>query len=112
LRGEAALSIARELVLEAAADRAGIEIPDDELKEFVREQAREADEDDPEEVVERVWQAGRHERLREDLRLRRALDRVAAEVKRIPVELARAREQLWTPEKEKPAETTIWTPGH
>ena len=40
-----------------------------------------------------------------------ALDRVAAEVKRIPVELARAREQLWTPEKEKPVEAKIWTPG-
>ena len=34
------------------------------------------------------------------------------EVKRIPVELADAREKLWTPEKEKPETgTKLWTPG-
>ena len=34
-------------------------------------------------------------------------------MKRIPVELARAREKLWTPEKEKPEPrlTKLWTPG-
>jgi hypothetical protein len=33
-------------------------------------------------------------------------------VKPIEVDLARAREKLWTPEKEKsPAETKLWTPG-
>ena len=48
----------------------------------------------------------------EDLRLRKALDRVASEVKRIAPDLAAAREKLWTPEKDKPAtETKIWTPG-
>ena len=31
--------------------------------------------------------------------MRKALDRVVADVKRIPLELARAREKLWTPEK-------------
>jgi hypothetical protein len=55
---------------------------------------------------------GRVESLREDLRLRNALDRVVAEVQRIPVELARAREKLWTPGKEKgPEATKLWTPG-
>jgi hypothetical protein len=50
--------------------------------------------------------------IREDLRLRAALDRVVAEVKPIPVELAAAREKLWTPGQEKaPQETTLWTPG-
>ncbi len=109
---EAAQSVARELVLEAVADKLGIAISDEELKELVREEARAAGEEDPEAVVEAVWQSGRAESLREDVRLRRALDRVAAEAKRIPVELARAREILWTPEKEKgPADTKIWTPG-
>jgi hypothetical protein len=33
-------------------------------------------------------------------------------VKRIPRELADAREQIWTPEKEKQqTETKLWTPG-
>ena len=42
----------------------------------------------------------------------RALDRVAAEVERIPAEQAAAREAIWTPDKEKPkTETKLWTPG-
>jgi trigger factor len=111
LRAEAALSVARELVLEAVADQAGIEVSDDELREFIRESA-EAEGDEAEKVVEQVFASGRHDVLRDDLRMRKALDRVVADVTRIPVELARAREKLWTPEKEKgPQETKLWTPG-
>jgi hypothetical protein len=56
--------------------------------------------------------AGTFDELREDIRLRAALDRVASEVKRIPVELAEAREAISTPEKEKPeTPTMLWTPG-
>ena len=59
-----------------------------------------------------VWDSGRQETLRTDLRLRAALDRVAGEVKRIPVELAKAREKLWTPGQEKPeGAAKLWTPG-
>jgi trigger factor len=112
LRAEAARSLARELVLEAVAEKLDLEVTDDELREFVREQARDAGEEDPDGVVERIWHDGRPEQLREDLLLRKALDRVVADVKRIPADLAAAREKLWTPEKEKgPADTNIWTPG-
>ena len=112
MRLEASLSVARELVLEAVADRLGIQITDDEVKELVREQAEAAGEN-PDEVIEDVWSHGRHEDLREDLRLRAALDRVAAEVKPIPLEQAQAREAIWTPDKEKPEqETKLWTPGN
>ena len=56
-------------------------------------------------------ESGRFESLREDLRLRKALDRVAAEVKRIPLAQAEAREAIWTPDKENPpTETKLWTP--
>jgi trigger factor len=111
LRAEAALSVARELVLEAVADQAGIQVSDDELREFIRENA-EAEGDEAEKVVEEVFASGRYEVLRDDLRMRKALDRVVADVTRIPVELARAREKLWTPGKEKgPGETKLWTPG-
>jgi trigger factor len=111
LRMEAALSVARELALEAVAEKVGIEVSDDEVKALVREQAEAAGED-PDEVIEDLWQHGRHEELREDLRLRAALDKVAAEVKPIPVEQAEARDAIWTPDKEKPEqETTLWTPG-
>jgi len=111
LRSEARRAIARELVLEVVADKLGIEVSDDEVKELVREQA-EAAEEDPEAVIEQLWQTGRHERLRQDLRLKKALDTIVEGVKPIPVELARARESIWTPEKEKPATATkLWTPS-
>jgi trigger factor len=108
---EAALSVARELALEAVADKVGIEVSDDEVKQLVREQAESAGED-ADKVIEDLWHHGRHEDLREDLRLRAALDRVAAEVKPIPIEQAEARDAIWTPDKETPEqETKLWTPG-
>jgi trigger factor len=111
LRAEAEQSVARELALEAVADKVGIEVSDDELRDFIRENA-EAEGDDAERVVEQVFASGRQEVLRDDLRMRKALDRVVADVTRIPVGLARAREKLWTPDKEKaPGETKLWTPG-
>ena len=109
---EAAVSIARELALEALAERAGIEISDDDVKAYLREEAESAGEDDPEALIEDVWAHGQQESIREDLRLRAALDRLAADVKPIAPDLAEAREKLWTPEKEKAeADTKLWTPG-
>jgi trigger factor len=111
VRAEAAQSVARELALEALAEKAGIEISDDDVKALIREQA-ELSGDDPEEVVADVWAHGQQETLRDDLRLRAALDRLAGDVKRISPEQASAREAIWTPDKEKPpAETKLWTPG-
>ena len=109
---QARQSLARELVLEAVADKLGIEISDDELRDFARSEADAAGDEDPDAFVEQVWQSGSREALRADLRLRQALDRVAADVQRIPVELAQAREKLWTPEKEKTEPVPkLWTPG-
>jgi trigger factor len=111
LRAEAAQSVARELMLEAVAEDVGIEVSDEELRAFVREHA-EGEGDEAEQIVEQVFTSGRHELLREDLRMRKALDHVVADVKRIPVDLARAREKLWTPEKGAAAsDTKLWTPG-
>ena len=108
-RAEARRSVARELVLEAAADKLGLEVSDAEVEELVRDQAEDGDADA---ALEALRASGRLEQLRDDLRLRNALDRIAAEVKRIPADLAAAREKLWTPEKEKtPADTKLWTPG-
>jgi trigger factor len=110
LSDEAQRSVARELVLEAAADQLGLEVSDAEVGELVNEQA-EALGDDPEQTLAALRESGRFEALREDLRLRKALDRVAAEVKRIPLAQAEAREAIWTPDKENPpTETKLWTP--
>ena len=111
MSAEAALSVARELVLEAVDDQLDIAVEDAEIEELIREQA-EASGDDPDEAVKQVFDSGRQEVLRGDLRLRKALDRVAAEAKRVPAEVARAREEIWTPDKEtSPTETKLWTPG-
>src|SRR5687768_531741 len=111
MRQEGERSVARELVLEAAAEQLGLGVPDEEVDAVVREQAELAGED-PEETIERVRHDGVYEQLRDDLRLRAALDRVAAEVTPISPDLAAAREQLWTPDKEKPdTETKLWTPA-
>jgi len=111
LHAEAALSVAREVVLEAVADEAEITVADEDVDAIVREQVDELD-DDFDETMARLRETGGYERLREDLRLRSALDRLAGDVKRIPVELAAARESIWTPEKEKPETSAkLWTPG-
>jgi trigger factor len=110
LHDEAQRSVGRELVLDAVADQLELEISDAQVEELVREQA-EALGDDSDEMLVALRESGRFESLRDDLRLREALDRVAAEVKRIPLAQAEAREAIWTPDKEKPpTETKLWTP--
>ena len=107
LRAEAQESVAGELVLEAAADQLGVEVSDEELEDELRLRYEDADE-----AIPQLRESGRWEQERESLRLARALDRVASEVKRIPADLAAAREKLWTPEKERDrSETTLWTPA-
>jgi trigger factor len=107
LREQAAASVAGELVLEAVADKLGIEVSDEEVDEAFRDRFEE-----PEKVIEQAKAAGAYETERETMRLGRALDRVTAEVERIPPEQAAAREAIWTPDKEKPTDKPkLWTPG-
>jgi trigger factor len=106
LRGEATQSVARELVLDAVADQLGLTVDDDEIRSELQK-AGEADED-----IDAFMAEGGAERVRDDLRLKKALDRVVAEVKPIAPELAAARESIWQPGQERPAETAkLWTPG-
>ena len=64
-----------------------------------------------EEDIEEFISSGGADRVRGDLRMKKAVDRVAAEVKPIPMEQAQARDAIWTPDKEKPeTETKLWTP--
>ena len=73
---------------------------------------------DAEELIEDVWAHGEEESLREDLRLKLALDRLASEVKRVPVEPTTEEEaapKIWTPDAEAEEndapEKRLWTPG-
>jgi len=104
---EAKHSVAGELVLEAAADKLAIDVSDEDVDASIRERFEE-----PELVLEQLREGGAYERERESMRMARALDRIVAEVKPIPLEQAEAREAIWTPDKEKPkTETKLWTPG-
>ena len=106
LRGEAKQSIARELLLEAVADELGLEVTDDEIREELRRQG-EVDED-----IDDFFERGGAARVRPDLRLKKAVDRIAAEVTTVSPEQAEARESIWTPEKEKTKKSKkLWTPG-
>lgn len=115
MRPEAENAIRKDLALEAVADAEGIEITDEALEEWVREQAgahEEAEADAAERLLE---DPATRTGLRIDLRLQKALDVVADNAKAISPEQADARDKLWTPEQEsqgaaaKPSQ--IWTPG-
>ncbi|HET6849975.1 MAG TPA: trigger factor [Gaiellales bacterium] len=115
LRPQAEDAVRKDLVLEAVADAEKIEITDEMVEAFIREQATQGGED-PDELVSRLMEdPATLTALRIDLRLQKALDIVVDNAKEISPEQAEAREKLWTPEKEsegaaaKP--TTIWTPG-
>jgi trigger factor len=107
LREQAAASVAGEMLLEAAADQLGITVTDEDVDASFRDRFDEA-----EDVIAQAREAGVYESEREAMRLARALDRITAEVEKVPAEQAAAREAIWTPDKEKPkTETKLWTPG-
>jgi trigger factor len=107
LREQAAASVAGELVLEAVADRLGIQVADEEVDEAFRDRFEEGDR-----IIEQAKAAGAYETERESMRMARALDRIAADVERVPPEQAAAREAIWTPDKENPTDKPkLWTPG-
>jgi trigger factor len=112
LRAEAEVTVKRELVLEALADELAVEISDDEVEEFVREESDDDAQGDWMEAVAQLRERDAFEKLRADLRFKKALDTVVDAVTPIPVELAEARDKLWTPEKENDTSSRkIWTPG-
>ena len=107
LRDQAAESVAGELVLEAVADQLGIQVADEEVDQAFRDRFEEGDK-----IIEQARAAGAYDTERESMRLARALDRITAEVERVPPEQAAAREAIWTPDKENPTEKPkLWTPG-
>jgi trigger factor len=106
LRAEARQSMARELVLEAVADKLGVEVSDDEIRAELRAQGEE------DRHIDEFFERGGADRVRPDLRMKKALDLIAGEVKPISPEKAEAREKIWTPEKEKTDKPKkLWTPS-
>jgi trigger factor len=109
-RPDAEQELKREAVLTAIAEAEGIEVSDEEMVEAL-EHTAEHERTTPEKLLERLRENGRDAMLREDIRVRKAIDLVAESAKPIAIEQAEAREKLWTPEKEREAAGNLWTPG-
>jgi trigger factor len=109
--GDAEKALRREAVLEAIANAEGIEPSDEELIEAL---GPGEGKNDPAKLLERLRETGRDDLLRDEVRMRRAVDVVADSAKAIPLEQAEARERIWTPEKEgesgEAAPGELWTP--
>ena len=97
-------ALRREAVLTAVVAAEGIEPGEEELLEALRP-AAEREQLPVEQVVQRLRDAGRLDEIREDLAARSAIDLIASTAVSIPLEAARAREQLWTPAKERTERT-------
>jgi trigger factor len=115
---DARTALERESVLAAIVEQEGLEVSEDELLDALRQAGRkegggeEASEKSLRRALKRVRSQGAEDALREDIAMRKAVDLVVEQAKSIPVEQAKAREKLWTPEKEEKEPTgEIWTPG-
>ena len=120
LRPDAESAVRRELVVEAVADAEDIEVSDEEVEEQVRADA-EATGRAPERLLHDLQHHGCWETLRQDLRLKQAVEVLTATATPIPMQQAEPRERLWTPDdaRREQAETAgkpaaagkLWTPG-
>jgi trigger factor len=112
-RPDAEQALKREAVLEAIADAEGIEIAEEDELEALQIPSGHEDHGHPEpaDALKEIRESGREELLKQDLRMRRALELIGEQAKPIPLEQAMAREEIWTPEKEREEKGSLWTPG-
>jgi trigger factor len=112
-RPDAERALKREAVLEAVADAEGIEISEEDELEALQIPPGHEDHGHPEpqDALREIRESGREELLKQDLRMRRALELIGEAAKPIPLEQAQAREEIWTPEKEREEKGALWTPG-
>ena len=106
---DAERELKREAVVTAIAEAEEIEVAEEELLEALAHSA-EHERTTPEKLLERLRQNGREAMIREDIRARKAIELVAEAAKPIPLEQAEAREEIWTPEKEREKSGGLWTP--
>ncbi len=115
MRTQAQDLVRKDLALEAVVAAEKIEVTDEMVEEWVREQAAESDEDVDEAVERLMADPATLTALRQDLAAQKALDVVTENAKPITAEQADAKQKLWTPEKETAQSAAksspIWTPG-
>jgi trigger factor len=108
---DAARQLGRESVLEAVADAEDIEATDEELIEALASVA-ERERTKPEKVLDRLEKSGRDLPIRREIRLRKAVDLLVENANAIEPDKAKARDKIWTPEKQRKEEGSaqLWTP--
>jgi len=111
-RPDAEQALRREAVIAAIVAAEDIQPSDGDVLDVLQSSAaREGT--TPEKLRDRLDKAGRLDEIREDLAQRQAIDLITENARALTVEQARARDKLWTPDKEYPRgiEKPIWTPG-
>jgi trigger factor len=107
---EAETALRREAVITAIVAAEGIEPSEQELLQALAPTA-EREGLEPQKLLGELRSAGRLDEVSEDLAARQAIDLVASAAKPIPLAQAKAREQLWTPEKAGQAPGAAVAPG-
>ncbi len=111
-RPDAEQALRREAVIAAIVAAEDIQPSDGDVLDALQSSAaREGT--TPEKLRDQLEKAGRLDEIREDLAQRHAIDLITENARSLTVEQARARDKLWTPDKEYPRgiEKPIWTPG-
>jgi trigger factor len=125
-KADAEAELRREAVLAAVAEAEGIEVAEEELVQAL-EHTAEHERTTPEKLLRRLRESGRDAMVREDIRIRKAIDLIAAAATPIPMAQAEARERIWTPDVQPGAGVrpdrqvggepgkgqpgSLWTPG-
>lgn len=114
---EAEAALLREAVLAGVVEQDGIEVSDEEVTDALRaastSDGQQLSEKSLARSLKRFKSQGADDALREDIAMRKAVDLIVDNAKAIPVEQAKAREKLWTPDKEEKEAAgagQIWTP--
>ncbi|MFL5875027.1 MAG: hypothetical protein ACJ76T_03900, partial [Solirubrobacteraceae bacterium] len=112
LRPDAEASARQELALKAYADREKVAPTDEELEAFVLEQATAEGEQDPAETTRKVLESpAARDSLREELRLKMALDRAVEIAKPVPIPEPAAVEEDPEDADAESATPGLWLPG-
>jgi trigger factor len=96
LHEEAEQSLRRQATIAAVIEAEGIEPGEQDVEEALAP-AAEREGVELQKLLARLEGSGRLDEVREDIAARQAIDLIAAQAQPIGVELAQAREKLWTP---------------
>jgi trigger factor len=112
---EAERALRREAALAAVVAEEQIEVSDEEMMDALRQASTQPGQPEPSEKalrrsLKKAQQRGQDDALREDIAMRKAVDLIVENVKPVPAAQAEAREEIWTPEEDKPEAKEIWTP--